>query len=54
MRAGRRHPKLTTVPIDAVEPSHVVLATRAEERSRLVADLARSAQACLTGPPADE
>lgn len=54
MRADRLHPELTTVAFDDVEPSHVVLATRAEERSRLVAAFARSAQAFLTGPPADE
>ena len=31
-------------------PSHVVLATRAGDRSRLVADFRRCAQAHLTGP----
>lgn len=30
-------PDLTTVPLEGVEPSHVVLATRAGDHSRLVA-----------------
>ncbi len=30
-------PDLTTVPLDGVEPSHVVLATRTGDRNRLVA-----------------
>ena len=41
-------PDLTTVPLDGVEPGHVVLATRAGDRSRLVAAFRKSAQACLT------
>jgi DNA-binding transcriptional LysR family regulator len=46
---------LTTIPLHDVEPSRVVLATRAGDRSRLVADFARSARAHLTGPdPLDE
>ena len=44
------HPDLTTVPLDGVEPSHVVLATRADDRSRLVTAFRKSAQAHLTGP----
>jgi DNA-binding transcriptional LysR family regulator len=43
-------PDLTTVPLDGVEPSHVVLATRADDRSRLVAAFRRYAEAQLTGP----
>jgi Bacterial regulatory helix-turn-helix protein, lysR family len=50
LRAGRRRPDLTTIPLDGVEPSHVVLATRAGDRSRLVAAFRKCAQACLTGP----
>ncbi|WP_435120994.1 LysR family transcriptional regulator [Amycolatopsis thermoflava] len=42
-------PDLTTVPLEDVEPSHVVLATRADDRSRLVAAFRRIAQAQLTG-----
>ena len=30
-------PDLTTIPIEGVEPSHVVVACRADDRSRLVA-----------------
>ncbi|HEX3787267.1 MAG TPA: LysR family transcriptional regulator [Pseudonocardiaceae bacterium] len=43
-------PDLTTVPLDGIEPSHVVLATRADDRGRLVAAFRKSAQAHLTGP----
>ena len=43
-------PDLTTVPLEGVEPSHVVLATRADDHSRLVAAFRKSAQAHLTGP----
>lgn len=51
--AGRmRHlrPELTTVPLDGAAPSHVVVATRAGDRGRLVAAFRRSAQALLVGP----
>lgn len=41
---------LTTIPLHGVEPSHVVLATRAGDRGRLVAAFRESAQALLTGP----
>lgn len=48
--AGIRHrPDLTVVPLDGVEPCHVVLATRAGGRSRLLADFCKSAEAHLTG-----
>jgi DNA-binding transcriptional LysR family regulator len=43
-------PDLTTVPLHGVEPAHVVLATRADDRGRLVAAFRKSAQTCLTGP----
>jgi DNA-binding transcriptional LysR family regulator len=49
---GSLRPDLTTVPLEGVEPGHVVLATRAGERSRLVAAFGRSARALLTGPGA--
>ena len=49
-RANSPRPDLTTIPLHGVEPGHVVLATRADDRSRLVADFRKSAQACLTGP----
>ena len=53
LRAEILRPDLTTVPLEGVEPSHVVLATRAEERSRLVAAFRKCARAQLTGPVAD-
>jgi DNA-binding transcriptional LysR family regulator len=50
LRASSLRPDLTTIPLHGVEPSHVVLATRADDRSRLVADFRRCARAHLTGP----
>ena len=50
LNADRIRPDLTTIPLHGVEPGHVVLATRAADRSRLVAAFRRSAQDCLTGP----
>jgi hypothetical protein len=47
--ASRMHPDVTAVPLDGVEPSHVVLATRAGDRGRLVAAFRRCARECLTG-----
>jgi DNA-binding transcriptional LysR family regulator len=43
-------PDLTTIPLHGVDPSHVVLATRAGDRSRLVAAFRKSAADCLTAP----
>ena len=42
-------PDLTTVPLDGIEPGHVVLATRADDHNRLVAAFTKSARAHLTG-----
>jgi hypothetical protein len=50
VRANALRPDLTTIPLEGVEPSHVVLATRADDRSRLVAAFRRLAEAHLTGP----
>ena len=50
LRASILHPALTTVPLDGVDPVHVVLATRANDRSRLVAAFRKCAQAHLAGP----
>jgi DNA-binding transcriptional LysR family regulator len=50
LKASRMHPDVTTVPLDGIEPSHVVLATRAGDRGRLVAAFRRCAQDCLTTP----
>ena len=44
-------PDLTTVPLPDIEPSHVVLATRAGDRNRLVEAFRKSARRNLTGPP---
>lgn len=52
LRADHLRPDLTTIPLDGVEPAHVVLATRAGERSRLVAAFRKIAQAYLVAPPA--
>ncbi|MGH3500070.1 MAG: LysR substrate-binding domain-containing protein, partial [Nocardioidaceae bacterium] len=41
-------PDLTTIPLEGVEPSHVVLATRAGDRNRLVAAFDKYARAHLT------
>ena len=46
---GRPRPDLTTIPLDGVEPSHVVLATRAGDRGRLVTAFRKCAQALLAG-----
>ena len=42
-------PDLTTVPLEGVEPGHVVLATRAGDRGRLVAAFRKYAQSHLAG-----
>jgi DNA-binding transcriptional LysR family regulator len=44
-------PDLTAIPLHGVEPSRIVLATRADDRNRLLHALRKSAQAHLTGPP---
>lgn len=41
-------PDLTAIPLEGVEPSHVVLATRAGDRRRLVTAFRKAAQAHLT------
>jgi hypothetical protein len=43
-------PDLTTIPIEGVEPSHVVVACRADDRSRLVADFRKLAGSHMTAP----
>ncbi len=47
-------PDLTAVPLEGVDPGHVVLATRAGDRSRLVAAFSKAARALLKGPDAGE
>jgi DNA-binding transcriptional LysR family regulator len=46
---SRLRSDLTTIPLEGVEPSHVVLATRAGDRNRLVAAFGKLAEAHLTG-----
>ncbi len=50
LKTGSLRPDVTTIPLHGVEPSHVVLATRAGDRSRLVAAFRKSAHDYLTGP----
>lgn len=52
-RPGAVRPDLTTIPLDGVDPVHVVLATRADDRDRLVADFRKLAQNHLTGMDGD-
>jgi len=51
--SGQVRPDLTTIPLHDVAPSHVILATRAADRNRLVAAFRKAAQDCLTGPPGE-
>jgi DNA-binding transcriptional LysR family regulator len=44
-------PDLTTVGLSGIEPSHVVLATRAGDRNRLVDAFRKTAKRHLTSPP---
>jgi DNA-binding transcriptional LysR family regulator len=48
-RADSLRPDLTAVPLQDVEPSHVVLATRAGDHNRLLAAFRKSVQAHFTG-----
>lgn len=49
---GSLRPDLVTVPLAGVDPSHVVLATRAGDRNRLVAAFAQAARVHLPGTAA--
>ena len=49
LRGDSLRPDLTTVALEGVEPSHVVLATRRGDRSRLVAAFRAAAQCHLAG-----
>jgi DNA-binding transcriptional LysR family regulator len=51
LRAPALRPDLTTVPLHGVDPSHVVVATRADERGRLPAAFRRIARTHLSRPP---
>jgi DNA-binding transcriptional LysR family regulator len=48
----RLRPDITTVPLKGVEPGHIVVASRAGDRSRLVAGFRRVAAVHLTAPAA--
>src|SRR3954462_4870481 len=48
-RADRLRPPPTAVPLEGVEPCHVVLATRAGDQNRLLAAFSTAAEAHLTG-----
>lgn len=50
VHAHTLRPDLTTVPLEDVEPSHVVLATRAQDRNGLVTAFRTYARAHLMGP----
>lgn len=50
LRAAAIRPDLTTVPLEGVEPSHVVLATRAGDRNRLLTPFRKYAEAHITAP----
>jgi DNA-binding transcriptional LysR family regulator len=49
-RIAALRPDLTTIPLEGVEPSHVVVACRADDRSRLVAAFRKVAEQLLTAP----
>jgi hypothetical protein len=48
-RADHLRPDLTTVPLKDVEPSHVVLASRADDGNHLLAAFRTAAEVHLTG-----
>jgi DNA-binding transcriptional LysR family regulator len=59
LHAESLRPDLTTIPLEGVDPSHIVIATRADDRNRLLADFRKCARAHLTGQgsptdPADQ
>lgn len=49
LHTGGTRPDLTTIPLHGVEPSHIVMATRAADSSRLVAAFRMSAVTALSG-----
>ncbi|MFI2240612.1 LysR family transcriptional regulator [Streptomyces chrestomyceticus] len=49
LRAATMRPDVTGIPLHGVEPSHVLLATRAGDRSHLVTAFREAARARLTG-----
>ena len=53
MQGLKLRPDLTTIPLHGVDPAHVVVATRAGDRSRLVTAFRRSARDSLAAPDPD-
>ncbi|WP_030612931.1 LysR family transcriptional regulator [Streptomyces sclerotialus] len=49
LHTGGNRPDLTAIPLHGVEPSHIVVATRAADSSRLVAAFRMSAVTALSG-----
>jgi DNA-binding transcriptional LysR family regulator len=47
---GQVRPDLTTIPLDGIEPSHVILATRAGDKGRLITAFRKAATELLTAP----
>ncbi|MGI5158914.1 LysR family transcriptional regulator [Microbispora sp. CA-102843] len=54
LHTGGARPDLTAIPLHGVEPGHVIVATRAADRSRLVASFRMSARDCLKRRPQPE
>jgi DNA-binding transcriptional LysR family regulator len=50
---GQVRPDLTTIPLDGVEPSRVILATRAGDRGRLITAFRKAATELLTAPASE-
>lgn len=50
VRTTALRPDLTTIPLEGVEPSHVVVASRADDTNRLVAAFRKLAQTHLKAP----
>ena len=54
MHGIQPRPDLKTIPLSGVDPAHVVVASRAGDRSRLVAAFRKAAQDCLALPAAKD
>jgi DNA-binding transcriptional LysR family regulator len=52
LQAANLRPDLTTIPLEGVDPSHIVIATRADDRNRLLADFRKCARAHRASPAA--
>jgi DNA-binding transcriptional LysR family regulator len=54
VKGASLRPDLTAIPLEGVEPVHVALATRADDRSRLVAAFRKIASIQLTAPDPED